>query len=776
MRNVQSFALRDFTGGLNLRADQFQLGGNESPDILNMSVDPRGGLFLRPGCSTYGEPLAADGVSWHPFYGDDGEVQIIAQLVGGDLVWRDSGAWSDVEDSTNTALTSTVDRPMTSATFNDALYLQNGTDKPIKWDGTAEEGERLDQDWANDYAAPAGGDMPIARCITQHNGYIFVGNTLESGTRYRNRVRFSHLQRPEDFAEADYFDVGADHEGIVAFAPFADHLLVFKERSTWVVYGWGASDFQLNPLSMDVGAVAPQAVVSSPVGVYVFSERAGVMRYDGRSLSWVFDKLVPALDDQETILETRFDEIRAGWIDNKIWFSVPWGIADSRALVYDPSLGRDGSWTRYEYPEPLGQMGEFGVLGDTYSLALVGDQLVDVASVGQPWDDIADTTPQADTFVSKDAMDWNDYGGDVGTVASPYPPLWYSLSDVHGTYDPSQVVEVDAGRIRRLSHGNAAGDLAGNAFPIPKPYGAAHEVLGASEAVGTRRMRQTVGIVAPQVAEVASWIVSFQDADNDLDTPTLADATAVYVLLTGSGSAWTVSGYYYDGTTATNVDVFVASVEWYTAKNYLDSMTVELELDTTPEATVRFLHEGVEVGSATWTPTATDVHRVGLVSTAYTDGGFGPWSYDEWESPGDMPVTYHIDSTWVSPWVDAGEVAQRKRWRKPWMVLRGTSSERIQIEVFEDYDGSERTKQWTEQISRAGNGAAWDAFQWPVEPHVSSEDTPKWGKRGKSHTIERGSPLGLARSISLRFHGPTESDAEWGLDNITFTYVPKRLR
>ena len=33
----------DFTGGLNLRADQFQLSKNESPDMLNVEIDPRGG-------------------------------------------------------------------------------------------------------------------------------------------------------------------------------------------------------------------------------------------------------------------------------------------------------------------------------------------------------------------------------------------------------------------------------------------------------------------------------------------------------------------------------------------------------------------------------------------------------------------------------------------------------------------------------------------------------------------------------------------------------------
>ncbi|MEE8307116.1 MAG: hypothetical protein V3R81_07610, partial [Gammaproteobacteria bacterium] len=37
----------DFTGGLNLRADQFNLTENESPALLNVEVDPRGGVRRR---------------------------------------------------------------------------------------------------------------------------------------------------------------------------------------------------------------------------------------------------------------------------------------------------------------------------------------------------------------------------------------------------------------------------------------------------------------------------------------------------------------------------------------------------------------------------------------------------------------------------------------------------------------------------------------------------------------------------------------------------------
>ena len=42
-------ALESFSGGLNFRSDQFNLAPNESPDLLNVVVDPRGGVRMRDG-------------------------------------------------------------------------------------------------------------------------------------------------------------------------------------------------------------------------------------------------------------------------------------------------------------------------------------------------------------------------------------------------------------------------------------------------------------------------------------------------------------------------------------------------------------------------------------------------------------------------------------------------------------------------------------------------------------------------------------------------------
>ena len=48
-RQFKLEVLEAFTGGLNLRSDQFNLAENESPDLLNVVVDPRGGIRQRDG-------------------------------------------------------------------------------------------------------------------------------------------------------------------------------------------------------------------------------------------------------------------------------------------------------------------------------------------------------------------------------------------------------------------------------------------------------------------------------------------------------------------------------------------------------------------------------------------------------------------------------------------------------------------------------------------------------------------------------------------------------
>lgn len=66
-RNIVFKLKNDFTGGINFRADQFQLAENESPFLINMEIDPRGGLFTRAGIHFKNTtPIAVSQATWNP--------------------------------------------------------------------------------------------------------------------------------------------------------------------------------------------------------------------------------------------------------------------------------------------------------------------------------------------------------------------------------------------------------------------------------------------------------------------------------------------------------------------------------------------------------------------------------------------------------------------------------------------------------------------------------------------------------------------------------------
>ena len=66
-------ALESFSGGLNFRSDQFNLAPNESPDLLNVVVDPRGGVRMRDGVDRRNTTaLSADVQGMWGFHTDSG--------------------------------------------------------------------------------------------------------------------------------------------------------------------------------------------------------------------------------------------------------------------------------------------------------------------------------------------------------------------------------------------------------------------------------------------------------------------------------------------------------------------------------------------------------------------------------------------------------------------------------------------------------------------------------------------------------------------------------
>ena len=354
----QGLALTSFTGGLNLRRNEFSLGEGESPDMLNVEVDERTGFYTRPGWERWnavdivGSPT---GVNWDPKHAylhplSDGTFYVF--VANGTTIYASTGAatFSDL------SVTVGADPHLADfASWGDICYMTAGHDnQTIKKDGAAADtllSVPGNGTYNDDYTNPVGGYMPKAEYVEAHSGYIFVAYIEEDvdgggDADYPNRIRWSHPDQAEDWAELDYIDIQVGGGRITGLKSFGDHLLIFKEDSVWALYGYDSDSWQLIRISLAVGCPNPAAITRSPGAVFFFSPsstRPGVYAYLGQGdpeyisepLETAFEAL--GLDD--------LDDVYVGWTGRRLWVSIPWNGDDATltypgsVFVLDPSIG-----------------------------------------------------------------------------------------------------------------------------------------------------------------------------------------------------------------------------------------------------------------------------------------------------------------------------------------------------------------------------------------------------------------------------------------------------
>ena len=365
-RQIQAVQIGDFRGGLNLRREAFTLAPNESPDLLNVNVDPRGGVFSRGGVLKFGAAHSADLTGIWKWDTPAASSKVIA--VDGTNVLLQGVSWSSLG-----AFSGTV----RAVNFKDKLYLQNGAAAPVAYDGSTLEtlvDPSAGATWNSDLDNPDDGDMPIGRVITAHMGCLFVANTLEHGTRYPNRVRWSHFGNPEDWVDYHYIDidVGVDGDEITALMPFGDRLLVFKNQSVYAIYGEPPESFQVFNVTREIGAVSQEAVTVSDLGIYFYDDDEGVFLFNGKGTAWQFDRLYPAILKGD-IPDAYVSTIQLGWGNGRLWVAVPWegSSTRSRVFVLDPRLSKEGAWTAFDLA-----LGPFAQLEDDFVAAAVGQDVL----------------------------------------------------------------------------------------------------------------------------------------------------------------------------------------------------------------------------------------------------------------------------------------------------------------------------------------------------------------------------------------------------------------
>jgi hypothetical protein len=333
--------LADFQGGLNFRTDQFNLAANESPDLLNVSVDPRGGIKLRNGVTAINGSAESHNINGlASFFTDAGTSHIIANTgaSSSNIKYSTGGNFSTLSGPTARTATSR----MYGMTMNNKFYGVSGDLVSFKWDGSsgADLGVTLDG---------TAGNFPIGQYVTFWNNLAWVGKTREGGTYYNSRVRWSNINDPEKWANLDYVDIGLGEggDGITGFAPLADRLLIFKANSVHAMYGFGSDSFQVTTLTTSIGSTPLSSPVVTPFGVYFWHDRRGVYLYNGESFQSVFTKLEPAIDNGRISFT---NPPQLAWFENRLYLSLDmleYYKAGTQAtvrhvFVLDPSIN---AWT-----------------------------------------------------------------------------------------------------------------------------------------------------------------------------------------------------------------------------------------------------------------------------------------------------------------------------------------------------------------------------------------------------------------------------------------------
>jgi len=444
---LETVALQDFTGGLNYRADAYQLADNESPDMLNVDIDPRGGFSQRNGIKDYNSAsigsIANGSFDPHRLFAWDGNSRQLFVAANNKVYWTETDAFADMGVTTDAVHGAQFGAWSNSGTSY--LYGSAGqSNNCFRWDGTGGSPTATlltasgftSSDWQDSYVGASGSHCPRAEHMTVHGDRLWVAHTYDGNgssavVPFPDRVRFSHPGNPECWRELDFIDVIGGGRGINAIVSFGDQLLVFKPRAVFAILGFDEATFQLVQLTNQLGVPSPKAVTSTESAVFMFSWPDGMFAFDGSRFIDLFQRMRPIIQIGEMNDES-LDGIYLSWVDRKVMVSLPVGVdpatnetfdesgvtfddADVKfngsiqasvpttTFVWDQTVGSGGAWTRYTLADGYGFAGGAEFIDD------FGRRLPMVLHPTKPYALQIDVTDSAQDTIAGSAQNFDSY-------------------------------------------------------------------------------------------------------------------------------------------------------------------------------------------------------------------------------------------------------------------------------------------------------------------------------------------------------------------------------
>jgi hypothetical protein len=341
---VQFF--NNFTGGPNNNQSRQNLLETETPECMDIVFNARGGFASRRGYRTTTVQSVLNGGYIGGQFSAGTEVLWGIDSTGGLWTWTGS-TFTDVTTSSPADMSRTV----RGTAWDDRLYFANWLNGASLlqryWDGSAFT--TLGNTANNNYTSPSGGNAPLSRLIASHSGHMFWADTVESGTRYRSRLRYSHPLQPEDFADSDYFDIEPDDQTnqITALVPFKDMMLIFKQRGVFALYGYDRDTFIVERVSTRAGVFSQEQVDVNSGVCYWWSTDGNVYAFNGRGVVPIGDRIVNVV--YEGTVNAGNEGHRVLWGENRLFISLVKATGGRLLFMYDPAVGQSGAWTQFSY-------------------------------------------------------------------------------------------------------------------------------------------------------------------------------------------------------------------------------------------------------------------------------------------------------------------------------------------------------------------------------------------------------------------------------------------
>jgi hypothetical protein len=248
MDRWQSFPV-EFNGGLITNMTPLQQGTNMPGSAIvmrNFEPSTEGGYRRIEGYEKWddaqvtGSAAIVRGVCEYKQYA--------VAAVGDGLYWSNGSGWTEITDnasfsSSGVNITGTGKVRFAKHHFgaDKVLIIVDGNDKPYKFDGTTFS-----------QITTATSDQDGAEIVAEHKNHLFFAKDTT--------LSFSAPFDDEDFTAASGAGTIEFDSEITGLNSFREQLVVFTKRSIYIIAGSSIADFQVQPVTKDLGAIQHDTV------------------------------------------------------------------------------------------------------------------------------------------------------------------------------------------------------------------------------------------------------------------------------------------------------------------------------------------------------------------------------------------------------------------------------------------------------------------------------------------------------------------------------------